>query len=105
MDAMERRHHEQLDVVLLNVDNPRWQPQVDSFGVNGIPQLNFFDGRGERLGQAVGARSTEELELLGAALVAGEPLPALAGTAPTSLLTQEPQSPPRETPIAPRSHG
>jgi thiol:disulfide interchange protein len=105
MDAMERRHHGQLDVVLLNVDNPRWQPQVDSFGVNGIPQLDFFDGHGERLGQAVGARSPEELELLGAALVAGEPLPALAGTAPTSLLTQEPQSPPRETPIAPRSHG
>jgi thiol:disulfide interchange protein len=105
MDAMERRHHGQLDVVLLNVDNPRWQPQVDRFGVNGIPHLEFFNGRGEPLGQAIGARSEAELELLGSALVAGEPLPALAGTAPTSLLAQEPQPPTRETPIAPRSHG
>lgn len=105
MEAMEHRHHGQLDVVLLNVDNPRWQPQIDSYGVNGIPHLEFFDGQGERLGQAIGARSAAEVETLGAALLAGDPLPALAGAAPTSALTQEPATAPRETPIAPRSHG
>ncbi|MEB3334136.1 MAG: thioredoxin domain-containing protein [Cyanobacteriota bacterium] len=105
MEAMERRHHGLLDVVLLNVDNPRWHPQIDHFGVNGIPHLELFDGRGERLGQAVGARSAAEVELLGAALVTGEPLPALAGTAPTSLLAQDPPASAPEIPIAPRSHG
>ncbi len=104
MEAMERRHHGELDVVLLNVDNPRWQPQVDRYGVNGIPHLEFFDGQGERLGQAIGARSDDEVETLAAALLAGGPLPALPGTAPTSALAQEPPAA-RETPIAPRSHG
>jgi thiol:disulfide interchange protein len=104
MEAMERRHRGQLDVVLLNVDNPRWQPQIDSYGVNGIPHLELFDSDGQRIGQAIGARSAEEVETLGASLLAGAPLPALAGMAPTSALTQDAAAP-RETPIAPRSHG
>jgi thiol:disulfide interchange protein len=104
MEAMEHRHHGQLDVVLLNVDNPRWQPQIDSYAVNGIPHLELFDSRGERLGQVIGARSAAEVNTLGAALVAGEPLPALAGAAPISALAGE-QAAPRETSIAPRSHG
>lgn len=104
METMERRHHGQLDVVLLNVDNPRWQPQIESYGVNGIPHLELFNGHGERLGQAIGARSATEVELLGSALVAGQPIPALAGIAPTSALAEE-QAASRDTPIAPRSHG
>ena len=104
METLERRHRGQLDVVLLNVDNPRWQPQIDSFAVNGIPHLELFDAQGERLGRVIGARSATEVATLGAALVAGEPLPALPGAAPISALTQG-QADPRETPIAPRSHG
>ncbi|MFN9547894.1 MAG: thioredoxin domain-containing protein [Cyanobacteriota bacterium] len=104
MEAMERRHHGQLDVVLLNVDNPRWQPQIDSYGVNGIPHLELFDGHGERLGQAIGARSAAEVDTLGSVLVAGGSMPVLAGVAPTSALEQEPAAP-RDTPIGPRSHG
>ena len=64
----------------------------------------MFASDGERIGQAIGARSAEEVETLAASLVAGAPLPALAGTAPTSALAQESPAP-RETPIAPRSHG
>jgi thiol:disulfide interchange protein len=104
MEAMERRHKGQLDVVLLNVDNPRWQPQIESYGVNGIPHLELFDPQGERLGQVIGARSPVELESLGSALVAGDPLPALSGSAPSSALAEE-QAAPQATPIAPRSHG
>ncbi|MEB3303207.1 MAG: thioredoxin domain-containing protein [Cyanobacteriota bacterium] len=104
METMERRHKGELDVVLLNVDNPRWQPQVDRYGVNGIPHLELFDREGQRIGQAIGARSGEELEAIGSALVAGTSLPPLAGAAPTSALTQE-TSLTQDTPIAPRSHG
>jgi len=104
METMERRHQGQLDVVLLNVDNPRWQPQIDSYGVNGIPHLEMFDGKGERLGKVIGARSAAELETLGDALVAGSPLPPLSGAAPTRALALE-QADPQQTPIAPRSHG
>lgn len=104
METMERQHRGQLDVVLLNVDNPRWQPQIDSYDVNGIPHLELFAADGERLGRVIGARSPSEVQALGAALVAGDPLPAFPGAAPISALTQE-EAAPRETPIAPRSHG
>jgi thiol:disulfide interchange protein len=104
MESMERRHRGDLDVVLLNVDNPRWQPQIDSYGVNGIPHLELFDRQGERLGKVIGARSADDLETLGAALVAGQPPPALPGAAPTSALAAEQVAPPQPS-ITPRAHG
>lgn len=104
MEAMERRHKGELDLVLLNVDNPRWQPQIDQYGVNGIPHLELFDRDGQRLGQVIGARSAPEIERLGAALVAGEPMPLLAGASPTSALPEEGSSS-RDASIGPRSHG
>jgi thiol:disulfide interchange protein len=100
MEKVESQHHDQLDVVLLNVDNPRWQPEVDRYDVNGIPQLEFFDASGTRVGRAVGARSQSELEALTEALVAGTPLPAMAGVAETSVLPQAEAT----TMAGPRSH-
>jgi thiol-disulfide isomerase/thioredoxin len=61
MASLERQHHGNLDVVLLNVDNPRWLPELDRYAVNGIPQLELFDGSGVAVGRAIGARSAGEL--------------------------------------------
>jgi thiol:disulfide interchange protein len=105
MEAMEQRHNGELDVVLLNVDNPRWQPQVDAYAVNGIPHLELFNKTGQQLGHVIGARSGQELEAVGSALVAGTPLPPLAGSAPTSALEEGEASASPASPIAPRSHG
>jgi hypothetical protein len=69
------------------VDNPRWQPQVERYGVNGIPQLELFDAAGQPVGRSIGARRPPELEALTNALVAGQPLPALAGVGATSSLS------------------
>jgi thiol:disulfide interchange protein len=103
METMEKRHKGELDVVLLNVDNPRWQPQIDTYAVNGIPHLEVFDRGGQRLGKVIGARSGEELESLGSALVAGTPRPPQGGAPPPSAL--EGESSPQAVPITPRSHG
>jgi thioredoxin-like negative regulator of GroEL len=86
MESIERSHHGALDVVLLNVDNPRWQPQVERFDVNGIPQLELFDAAGQSIGRSIGARQPAELEALTTALIEGKPLPPLAGVGPTSRL-------------------
>jgi hypothetical protein len=88
METIEARHRGQLDVVLLNVDNPRWQPELESYDVNGIPQLELFNGAGEAVGRSIGARSLTELQALSDALIAGEPLPALAGVGAVSNLNQ-----------------
>ncbi|MEN9388265.1 MAG: hypothetical protein RLZZ255_1241 [Cyanobacteriota bacterium] len=102
METIEQQHHGQLDVVLLNVDNPRWQPEIDRYEVNGIPQLELFNASGEAIGRALGARSRPELEALTTALIAATPLPQLAGLASQSTL----QPTLAATPMAgPRSHG
>lgn len=101
MEKLEQQQHGRLDVVLLNVDNPRWQPEVERFGVNGIPHLVLFASSGEPVGQAIGAQGAPALQAIGEALVAGAPLPELVGVGPSSALGST-------TPVsmaAPRSHG
>ena len=111
MLELERNTRDRLDVVLVNVDNPRWQDLVDRYKVNGIPQLNLFNAKGEPRGRSLGLRSPEELQLLGAALLDNQPLPALPGVGSISRL-QNPSS--AESPLAgassqtsagPLSHG
>lgn len=110
METIEAQHRGQLDVVLLNVDNPRWQPELDRYDVNGIPQIELFDAAGEAVGRSIGARSLNELRALSSALIAGEPLPPLAGVGAVSNLSQpasevEAAEPSAATMAGPRSHG
>ncbi len=113
MERIERQQRGRMDVVLLNVDNPRWQPELERYDVNGIPQLELFDAAGAPVGRSLGARSGAELEALTAALVDGQPLPLLAGVGAVSSLPEaagaEGAAPPAAalpTPQAgPRSHG
>jgi len=88
MEAIEQKRRGALDVVLLNVDNPRWQPELDRYAVNGIPQLELFDAGGRSVGRSIGARRPEELEALTTALVEGSPLPQLIGVGATSSLDE-----------------
>ena len=103
METIEQQHHGEVDVVLLNVDNPRWQPELDRYEVNGIPQLELFDASGEAIGRALGARSRPELEALTTALIAQSPLPQLPGLASQSRLQPPPAA--AATMAGPRSHG
>ena len=103
METIVKEHHDQLDVVLLNVDNPRWQPEIDRYDVNGIPQLQLFDASGTTVGRALGARSKPELDAISTSLIANTPLPELAGLARQSSLNGlSPQ--PTAAMAGPRSH-
>jgi thiol:disulfide interchange protein len=102
MDRLEQRHRGALDVVLLNVDNPRWEAELERYDVNGIPQLELFDAAGTSVGRSIGARSAAELESLMAALLQGQLLPQLPGVGATSAL---PGTPVAAAQAGPRSHG
>jgi len=93
METIEQKRRGALDVVLLNVDNPRWQPELERYGVNGIPQLELFDAGGHSVGRSIGARRPEELEALTTALVEARPLPQLVGVGATSSLEEAPGAP------------
>lgn len=108
---LEKQSRNRLDVVLVNVENPRWQDLVDRYDVNGIPQLSLFNAEGEAKGRSLGLRSAEELQLLTTALIENQPLPALPGVGNISQLVTPP---PANKALAgasspasagPRSHG
>ena len=108
MAQMERQRQNDLDVVLLNVDNPRWQAELERYAVNGIPQLELFDGVGSNVGRAVGARSSADLQALSEALISGTALPQLAGVGAVSRLEDESVMTATANPATmakPRSHG
>ena len=100
MLEVEQRHSADLDVVLVNIDNPRWLDLTDRYDVTGIPQLNLFSADGTMRGRSLGARSETELDLIANALMHGSPLPALAGVGSTSPL---PESTTADS-TGPRSH-
>lgn len=111
LEAIETKHRGALDVVLLNVDNPRWTPEIERYDVNGIPQLEFFDRRGQAVGRSLGSRSFTELDRIATALIDDQPLPRLAGVGTVSRL-DDPSGDRAKTaatakePLAgPRSHG
>jgi hypothetical protein len=105
MAALEAGHRTDLNVVLLNVDNPRWSPEMDRYEVNGIPQLEFFDAAGGPVGRSLGARSGAELEMLTTALIHGDSLPRLAGVGAVSSLGGSEAAETPSTQAGPRSHG
>lgn len=110
MEALEKEQRGQLDVVLLNVDNPRWEPELERYAVNGIPQLELFNQRGDDIGRSLGARTAAELKALSSALIAEAPLPVLPGVGSLSDLRGGPAGASNagltsQAPVGPRSHG
>ncbi|HGY5558816.1 MAG: thioredoxin domain-containing protein [Prochlorococcus sp.] len=102
--SMERETVNQLDVVLINVDNPRWQDLTEEYKVNGIPQLNFFDAKGDPKGLSVGVRSHEQLQQLTNALIQDQPLPKFAGVGAISSLPDSTLKANNPDTVGPRNH-
>ena len=100
MLEVEQRHSADLDVVLVNIDNPRWLDLTDRYDVTGIPQLNLFSADGTMRGRSLGGRSETELDSIATALMDDSPLPALARFGSTSPL---PETATKDS-TGPRSH-
>ena len=72
----EKLNSNKVDIVLLNVDNSRWFDLIDKYDVNGIPQLTFFDDKGEFKGFSLGVRKYSELNEIFLALINNVELPS-----------------------------
>ncbi len=86
MIQMEKKYENRLDVVLLNVDNQRWQDLIDQYQVNGIPQLNFFGANGDYKGKSIGVLKGEQLLEISDALINDRNIPDLFGPGPSTQL-------------------
>ena len=46
VSALKEEHEKDMNFVFLNVDNQKWDNYIRKFDVNGIPQVNLFDKKG-----------------------------------------------------------
>ena len=89
MIELKKQTSNKVDVVLLNVDNPRWVDLINKYDVNGIPKLTFFDDKGIFKGFSLGVRKYSELTEIFLALINNAELPSFNELSNSSNLISE----------------
>ena len=54
VSTLKEQYEKDINFVFLNVDNQKWNRYIQKFGVNGIPQINLFDRKGNLLYTFIG---------------------------------------------------
>ena len=52
--ALKDEYEKDINFVFLNVDNQKWGNYIEKFAVNGIPQVNLFDKKGNLISTFIG---------------------------------------------------
>ncbi|KAL3686891.1 hypothetical protein R1sor_013200 [Riccia sorocarpa] len=71
--VIEQEYKDKINFVMLNVDNTKWEAELDEFGVEGIPHFAFLDGKGNEEGNVVGRLPRKILQENLEALARGDP--------------------------------
>lgn len=103
MTRLKQTHRGALDLVLLNVENPLWERELDQFQVRGIPTFLFYNSGGNVQGRAVGLLQAEQLEAMVTALLRDAPLPFPNNQGSASTITDA--NPSQGSAVGPLSHG
>ena len=54
VSALKEEYEKDINFVFLNVDNQKWINYIRKFNVNGIPQVNLFDNKGNLISTFIG---------------------------------------------------
>ena len=54
VSAFKEEYEKDINFVFLNVDNQKWGNYIQKFAVNGIPQVNLFDKKGNLISTFIG---------------------------------------------------
>jgi len=57
VSAFKNEYEKDINFVFLNVDNPKWGNYNQKFAVNGIPQVNLFDKKGNLISTFIGKQN------------------------------------------------
>ena len=61
VSALKEEYEKDINFVFLNVDNQKWDKYIRKFAVNGTPQVNLFDRKGNLISTFIGKQ--EELKI------------------------------------------
>jgi len=57
VSALKDEYEKDINFVFLNVDNQKWGNYIQKFSVNGIPQVNLFDKKGNLISTFIGKQN------------------------------------------------
>ena len=63
VSALKEEYEKDINFVFLNVDNQKWENYIRKFEVNGIPQVNLFDRKGDLKYTFIGKQEESTLNL------------------------------------------
>ena len=61
VSSLKDEYEKDINFVFLNVDNQKWGNYIQKFAVNGIPQVNLFDNKGNLISTFIGKQ--EEIKI------------------------------------------
>ena len=61
VSTLKKEFENDINFVFLNVDNQKWDNYINKFEVNGIPQVNLFDGKGNLISTFIGKQDETKI--------------------------------------------
>ena len=74
VSAFKDEYEKDINFVFLNVDNQKWGNYIQKFAVNGIPQINLFDKKGNLISTFIGKQEETTIRK-SLSYLEGEPKP------------------------------
>ena len=100
ISVLKDEYENDINFVFLNVDNPKWNNYLRKFNVNGIPQVNLFDVKGNLLTTFVGKQDEKIIKRSLESLEQGVKLEGYNSDSDFSVIKEN-----KNFEISPRSHG
>ena len=100
VSALKDEYEKDINFVFLNVDNQKWGNYIEKFAVNGIPQINLFDKKGNLISTFIGKQDEIKIrKSLSNIKKEGEPYEEIINGEFSTVQGN------RNTEVLPRSHG
>ena len=61
ISVLKKEYEKDINFVFLNVDNQKWANYIRKFEVNGIPQVNLFDRKGNLISTFIGKQEESKI--------------------------------------------